>query len=115
MNKKLYVGNLSASVTDEDLKSNFSQCGTVVSVNVVKDRYTGASRGFGFVEMETAEAAQAAITKFNVGQLDGNTIVVSEARPKRDEGREGGGGRRGPSFGGPRRPGGGGGGFRSRY
>ncbi|HOG16558.1 MAG TPA: RNA-binding protein [Syntrophales bacterium] len=107
MNKKLYVGNLSASVTDEDLKSNFSQCGTVLSVNVVKDRYTGASRGFGFVEMETAEAAQAAITKFNGGQLDGNTIIVSEARPKRDEGR-------GPSFGGPRRPGGGGG-FRSRY
>jgi cold-inducible RNA-binding protein len=101
MNKNLYIGNLSMKVTEEDLKANFSEVGKVVSVNIIKDRYTGISRGFGFVEMETEEAAQEAIRRFSGGQLLGNTITVSEARPK----KEGGGG-------GPRREGGGGGGFR---
>jgi RNA recognition motif-containing protein len=104
MNKNLYIGNLSMKVTEEDLKANFSEVGKVVSVNIIKDRYTGISRGFGFVEMETEEAAQEAIRRFSGGQLLGNTITVSEARPK----KEGGGG-----GGGPRRDGGrGGGGFR---
>ncbi len=101
MNKNLYIGNLSMKVTEEDLKANFSEVGTIVSVNIIKDRYTGISRGFGFVEMETEETAQEAIRRFNGGQLLGNTITVSEARPK----KEGVGG-------GPRREGGGGGGFR---
>ena len=102
MNKNLYIGNLSMKVTEEDLKANFSEVGKVVSVNIIKDRYTGISRGFGFVEMETEEAAQEAIRRFGGGQLLGNTITVSEARPK----KEGGGG-------GPWREGGrGGGGFR---
>lgn len=99
MNKNLYIGNLSVKVTEEDLKANFSEVGKVVSVNIVKDRYTGLSRGFGFVEMETEEGAKEAIQRFNGGQLLGNTITVNEARPK----KEGAGG------GGPRRDGGRGG------
>jgi RNA recognition motif-containing protein len=99
MNKNLYIGNLSMKVTEEDLKANFSEVGKVVSVNIIKDRYTGLSRGFGFVEMETEEAAQEAIRRFNGGQLLGNTITVSEARAKKDQR-------------GPRREGGRGGGFR---
>ena len=104
MNKNLYIGNLSVKVTEDDLKANFSEVGKVVTVNIVKDKYTGLSRGFGFVEMETEEGAKEAITRFNGGQLLGNTITVNEARPK----KEGGGG------GGMRRDGGrgGGGGFR---
>lgn len=86
MNKNLYVGNLSNRVTEEDLRANFSSAGKVVSVNIIKDRLTGQSKGFGFVEMETEEGASEAIKKFNGGQLDGNNIIVSEARPKRDRG-----------------------------
>jgi cold-inducible RNA-binding protein len=93
MNKNLYIGNLSVKVTEEDLKANFSEVGKVVSVNIVKDKYTGLSRGFGFVEMETEEGAKEAITRFNGGQLLGNTITVNEARPKK-EGMGGGGPRR---------------------
>ena len=98
MNKNLYIGNLSMKVTEEDLKANFSEVGKVVSVNIIKDRYTGISRGFGFVEMETEEAAQEAIKRFAGGQLLGNTITVSEARPKKEGG--GGGGFRGGRGGG---------------
>jgi RNA recognition motif-containing protein len=104
MNKNLYIGNLSMKVTEEDLKANFSEVGKVVSVNIIKDRYTGISRGFGFVEMETEEAAQEAIRRFGGGQLLGNTITVSEARPK----KEGSGGRGGGGFRGGRGGGGGG-------
>jgi RNA recognition motif-containing protein len=103
MNKNLYIGNLSMKVTEEDLKANFSEVGKVVSVNIIKDRYTGISRGFGFVEMETEEAAQEAIRRFSGGQLLGNTITVSEARPK----KEGSGGRGGGGFRGSRGGGGG--------
>lgn len=106
MNKNLYIGNLSVKVTEEDLKANFSEVGKVVSVNIVKDKYTGLSRGFGFVEMETEEAAKEAIQKFNGGQLLGNTITVNEARPKKEGGgprREGG---RGGGYGGGRGGGG---------
>ncbi len=103
MNKKLYVGNLTHNVTEDDLKANFSQCGNIVSVNIIRDKFSGQSEGLGFVEMETEEAAQEAIKKFSGGQLDGNTIVVNEAKPKKDTGGSG-----------PRRfgSGGGGGGYR---
>ncbi len=101
MNKNLYIGNLSVKVTEEDLKANFSEVGTVVSVNIIKDKYTGLSRGFGFVEMGTEEEAKEAIQRFNGGQLLGNTITVNEARPKKEMGG-----------GGPRRNGGPGTGFR---
>ena len=114
MNKNLYVGNLSQKVTEEDLKNNFSEAGAVASVSVIKDKFSGVSRGFGFVEMETEEGAQEAIKKFNGGDLDGKAITVNEARPKtesdgprRDSNR--GGGFRGG------RSGSGGGGGRGRY
>jgi cold-inducible RNA-binding protein len=104
MNKNLYVGNLSQKVTDDDLKKNFSEAGAVVSAAVIKDKFSGVSRGFGFVEMETEEGAQEAIKKFNGGDLDGKTITVNEARPKtesggprRDQDRGGGGFRGGRS------------------
>ena len=113
MNKNLYIGNLSMKVTEEDLKANFAEVGKIVTVNIIKDRYTGISRGFGFVEMETEEAAQEAIRRFNGGQLLGNTITVSEARPKK-EGVGGGPGREGGRGGGFRAGRGGGGGGR-RY
>lgn len=102
MNKNLYIGNLSSEVTEEDLKANFSEVGKVLSVSIIKDKYTGMSKGFGFVEMETEEQAQQAIQKFNRGQLLGNTITVSEARPKKDTGpkRDGGGFRGGRGWGG---------------
>jgi cold-inducible RNA-binding protein len=86
MNKNLYIGNLPYEVTEEDLKSNFSEVGKVHSVNIIKDKYTGLSRGFGFVEMETEKDAEEAIKKFNGGQLLGKTISVNEARPKTDSG-----------------------------
>jgi RNA recognition motif-containing protein len=103
MGKNLYVGNLSFKVTDEDLKASFAQAGEVVSAAVIRDKFTGQSRGFGFVEMETEEGAQAAIQKFNGGTLDGKTITVNEARPKKEFGggnRGGGGGFRRNSPGG---------------
>ncbi len=111
MGKNLYVGNLSFKVTDEDLKASFAQAGEVASAAVIRDKFTGQSRGFGFVEMETEEGAQAAIQKFNGGTLDGKTITVNEARPT----KEFGGGNRGGG-GGFRRDGRGGGGSRGgRY
>ena len=109
MNKNLYVGNLSTGVSDEDLKANFAKAGEVATVNVIKDKFSGQSRGFGFVEMATEEGAKAAIEMFNGGTLDGNTISVNEARPKKEGGggRSGGGG--GFRGGGGGRSGGGGG------
>ncbi len=105
MNKNLYVGNLSVEVTEEDLRANFSAVGKVISVNIIKDKYTGLNRGFGFVEMETEKEAQEAIQKFNGGSLLGNTITVNEARPKKETGGEGsrGSGFRGGRGGGGRR------------
>ena len=103
MNKNLYVGNLSYKITDDDLKSNFSEAGEVVSAAIIKDKFSGQSKGFGFVEMKTEEGAAEAIKKFNGGTLDGKVITVSEARPKKEFGG-GGGGHRGGG-----RPGGGGG------
>jgi RNA recognition motif-containing protein len=91
MNKNLYIGNLTTEVTEEDLKTNFSEIGKVVSVSIIRDKFTGLSRGFGFVEMETTEAAEEAIKRFNGGQLLGNNIVVNEARPKKEGDQRGGG------------------------
>jgi cold-inducible RNA-binding protein len=105
MNKNLYVGNLSYKVSDEDLKSNFSEAGEVVTASIIKDKFTGQSKGFGFVEMKTEEGAAEAIKKFNGGTLDGKAITVNEARPKKEFGAGGGG----PRGGGGGRPGGGGG------
>jgi len=106
MNKNLYVGNLSYKITDEDLKSNFSEAGEVASATIIKDKFTGQSKGFGFVEMKTEEGAAEAIKKFNGGMLDGKAITVNEARPKKEFGG-GGGFNRGPRGGGGNRGGGG--------
>jgi len=116
MNKNLYVGNLSFKVTDDDLKANFSEAGEVASAAIIKDKFTGQSKGFGFVEMKTDEGAAEAIKKFNGGMLDGKAITVNEARPKKEFGA-GGGGNRGGGGGGFRggRGGGGGGNRGGRY
>jgi RNA recognition motif-containing protein len=108
MNKKLYVGNLSGEVTEQDLNENFSTMGKVVSAVVIKDRYTNQSKGFGFVEMETEEAARQAIAEFNGGELEGRKITVSEAREQRKD-RDGGFGRGSRPGSGPSRNFGGGG------
>lgn len=99
MSTKLYVGNLSFHLTSDDLQEHFAQAGTVESAKVIEDRETGRSRGFGFVEMSSAEEAQAAIEQFNGEDLDGRSLVVNEARP-RDERGGGGGGNRGGGGGG---------------
>jgi cold-inducible RNA-binding protein len=105
MSTKLYVGNLSFNITNEDLQEHFAQAGTVESAKIVDDRDTGRSRGFGFVEMSSAEEATAAIEKFNGQDFDGRNLVVNEARPR----EEGGGGGRGGYGGGGNRGGGSGG------
>ena len=102
MPTKLYVGNLAYSVTNEDLEALFSQAGKVDTATVVMDKFSGQSRGFGFVEMADSNEAARAIEEFNEAELKGRAIRVNEARP-----REGGGGPRGGG-GGDRRPGGGG-------
>lgn len=94
MGTKLYVGSLPYSTSEQELSQLFSQHGTVQSAKVITDRYTGQSRGFGFVEMATGEEAQKAITALNGSELGGRTLVVNEARPqeKRSFGGGGGGG-----------------------
>ena len=82
MSSKIYVGNLPYSVTDASLKSNFSEFGGVSSAKVMMDRDSGTSKGFGFVEMASAEAAQAAISALHGMSVDGRSIVVSLARPR---------------------------------
>jgi RNA recognition motif-containing protein len=91
---KLYVGSLPYSTTEQQLSELFSQYGSVTSAKVITDRYTGQSRGFGFVEMSTGEEAQKAIAALNGSALGGRTLVVNEARPqeKRPFGGGGGGG-----------------------
>jgi RNA recognition motif-containing protein len=81
MGKKLYVGNLPFSATDQVLSDTFAQCGTVESAKVIIDRDTGRSKGFGFVEMSTEAEAQQVISKFNGADYDGRPITVNEARP----------------------------------
>ena len=109
MNRKLFVGNLSFSTEEGTLQDLFAQAGPVDSVRVMRDQATGRSRGFGFVEMATEEAAQAAIDKFNETELDGRRIAVNEARPPASGGGRGfGGGGGGYGGGGGGRGGGGG-------
>jgi cold-inducible RNA-binding protein len=90
---KIYVGNLSYDVTEEDLEQEFAAFGEVTSVNIVTDRYTGRPRGFGFVEMAKVSEGQAAIAGLNGKTLKERTLNVSEARPRSDDrgGRKGGG------------------------
>ncbi len=103
----IYAGNLSYDVTEQDLQTAFEAFGKVESVNVIKDRFSGESRGFGFVEMPSNEEGKAAIEGLGGTQLKGKAITVNEARPKSNDrdrggrgGRSGGGGRRGGSGGG---------------
>jgi len=105
MGKKLYVGNLPFSATDDSLRQLFSQSGTVDSATIITDRDTGRSKGFGFVEMSSDQEASDAITKFNGTDFEGRSITVNEARPKvpRDDGgRDRRGGNRGGGGGGGR-------------
>ena len=132
MGNKLYVGNLSYNIRDEELQQAFAQYGSVSSAKVMMDRETGRSKGFGFVEMGSDAEAQAAINGMNGQALDGRAIVVNEARPREERpggfgggGRSGGGGGYGGggggrsggggSYGGGGRSGGGGGGSRGGY
>lgn len=92
MAKKLYIGGLSYSTTEETLKTTFAQAGNVVSAVVIMDRASGRSKGFGFVEFSTDEEAQKAIEMFNGKELDGRTVTVNEARPLEERPRRSGGG-----------------------
>lgn len=107
MSKNLYVGNLSFNTTADDLRDLFSEHGQVTSTQVISDRETGRSRGFGFVEM--ADGAEAAINAVNGTEFQGRTLTVNEARPREE--RSGGGGGRGGYGGGGSRGGYGGGGY----
>ncbi len=100
----IYVGNLSWSMTDEDLSSLFTQFGTVTSAKILKDKMNGRSKGFGFVEMEDEEAAKAAIAGLNESEVQGRKLIVNESQPR----QEGEGGYKKRSFG----SGGGGGGYK---
>jgi len=91
MSTKLYVGNLSFDTSEHDLEELFSGAGTVQSANVITDRDTGRSRGFGFVEMSSTEEANNAIAEFNGKEFGGRDIVVNEAKPRVDRGDGGGG------------------------
>lgn len=108
----IYVGNLSFSATDQDIRQAFEAFGQVSQVNIIVDRETGRSRGFAFVEMPNSAQAQQAIEKLNQSEIGGRSVVVNEARPKTDRGGGGGGG--GGGRGGGGYGGGGGGGNRGR-
>ena len=100
MGKKLYVGNLPYSVAESDLQRMFEAHGSVVSAQVIMDRDTGRSKGFGFVEMGSDAEAQAAITALHGTEVDGRSLTVNEARPKTEGGGGRGGGGRGGGYGG---------------
>ncbi len=131
MATKLFVGNINHNATENDLEDHFTKAGAVVSVNILHDRATGKSRGFGFVEMGTEEEAKNAISMFHNQDFQGRRLTVNEARPREERsgggggggggyrgggggGGAGGGGYRGGGGGGGRREGGGGG-HRERY
>ncbi|MEO7191189.1 MAG: RNA-binding protein [Vicinamibacterales bacterium] len=115
MNRKLFVGNLSFSTEESTLQDLFAQAGPVDSVRVMRDQATGRSRGFGFVEMGSEDAARAAIEKFNETELEGRRLAVNEARPPAGGGGRGGfGGGGGGNSGGRGGSGGGGGNFGGR-
>ncbi|MGO9453192.1 MAG: RNA recognition motif domain-containing protein [Candidatus Binataceae bacterium] len=114
MPSKLYVGNLAYSVSNSDLEELFSQVGTVQSATVITDKFSGQSKGFGFVEMGSEDEAAKAIQQFNETELKGRNIRVNEAKP-RESGFGGGGNRGGGGGGGGNRGGGGGGRGRDRW
>lgn len=96
MQKKLFVGGLPYKVEAEEIRELFSQAGEVVSANIIRDKFTNQSRGFGFVEMATEEAAAEAIKRFNGMEMGGRNIVVNESRPQEKRApQRGGGGDRG--------------------
>src|SRR4051812_44185723 len=97
MGKKLYVGNLPFTATEELLIQSFTQCGTVESAKIITDRDSGRSKGFGFVEMSTEAEAQDAVSKFNGSDWNGRPMTVNEARPMAPRENRGGGGDRGGS------------------
>jgi len=103
---RIYVGGLPYSTNSDELRDLFAQLGAVTSASVVEDKYSGQSRGFGFVEMENNDEAQAAIAKYNGYSMGGRALTVNEAKPREDRGGGGGGGRWGGGGGG-----GGGGGY----
>jgi RNA recognition motif-containing protein len=111
MAHKLFVGGLNFATSNERLRELFAECGQVDSATVVTDRDTGRSRGFGFVEMGSAEEAEQAISRYNGQEIDGRRLQVEKAK----EGGSGGGGRRGGGFGGGARSGYGGGGGSRRW
>jgi RNA recognition motif-containing protein len=98
MSTKLYVGNISFNTSNSDLEQMFGKVGTVLSSNIIEDRDTGRSRGFGFVEMSSKEEADNAIASFNGTEVNGRELLVNEAKPR--ENRGGGGGNRGGNRGG---------------
>ncbi|RPJ29962.1 MAG: RNA-binding protein [Planctomycetaceae bacterium] len=99
MAKRLYIGNLPYTIADDDLRSLFSQAGSVESAQVMMERDTGRSRGFGFVEMATDAEAEAAIRMFDGYAMDGRQLRVNPAMAREERGAGGGGGRRGSGFG----------------
>jgi len=121
MGTKLFVGGLSWDTTEDTLRNAFAQIGAVTSAVIIMDKFSGKSRGFGFVEMATGEEAEKAVNELNGKELDGRTIVVNEAKPMQPRENRGfggggggggfGGGSRGPSRGGFQRRGGDRGGF----
>jgi RNA recognition motif-containing protein len=113
MSAKLFVGNLTFTATENDLQDHFTQAGAVLSVNIMQDRTTGRSRGFGFVEMASQDDAQKAISMFHQQDFQGRPLTVNEARPREERPAGGGGGGYRGGGGGERR-GGGGGGYRDR-
>jgi RNA recognition motif-containing protein len=114
MGSKIYVGGLPYAATEQQLSDLFAQHGTVESARVITDKFTGQSRGFGFVEMTASEDAQKAIAALNGTQMDGRTLTVNEAKPMEPRSGGGGGGR-GGFGGGAGRNSGGGGGNRGRW
>jgi len=102
MSSKLYVGNLSFNTTTQDLETMFGESGTVESTNIIEDRETGRSRGFGFVEMSSKEEAQKAISALDGKEVDGRSLKVNEAKPQEDRGGNGGNNRGGGYGGGNR-------------
>lgn len=93
MATKLFVGNLPFNTSDGELEELFAQAGAVASVNIITDKFTGRSRGFGFVEMGSEDEAQSAIERFHGHELGGRPLTVNEAKPKEPRGPRGGGGR----------------------
>jgi cold-inducible RNA-binding protein len=109
MSMKLYVGNLSFNTSTQDLEQIFGEIGTVDSANIIEDRETGRSRGFGFIEMSSKEEGQNAISQLDGKEVDGRALKVNEAKPQENRGGGGGGGRGGYGGGGGGNRGGGGG------